>query len=1136
MTDDSFTMSTPLLKIDLNDAESINYYKNLLNKMHDIVKDLNSINSKGFVTELNFNKLPFIKEVIDFLGPLAKIEDERLEKCYEEALALARLEGTDLKRTDFDFENKYAIKGKVDNYEYWLNLILLNLYKYCGLINIYIEEIIKNTDDNASNTCLNKSVEAYDDLKNDFLNISLYFYNLLHPSIREKIQKKGITVLQNIYTGFDCEFVLEKPTYNHLLSVQLALNTRLIIKLPKYTKFSLSDIHPLTGEIYLKKNVSKHQIILENSLSSCIDDIRLLKFRNNDHLINTLIEGLRNDPHIKDFENDKHIVFSLPLTPIETYIYYNENNKGYTFSEMVEKSLNMSKPYLIQSYDNLVKTIWQIIFNDNPYPNHLEDVPLNENNYNIKNIKNVSKIDDFKTISRTSLTFTGDKISVTRIVNNYFTAHLTNADLSILDDFNELKEKLDIVNKSFITLGKPLRIKGLNVYIRDTMLLAPAGKKSLESIGSLYPESPKIYLSKEDKQRMDLLLKRDPLLFENYAIRDSIITLKHANSMENFNFELKGIGIPTTLSSLGHKYVIDKWKSDKYEGYQISNSYLLGDTSRLITPKGLNNSETLTKISLILGMFVANYKGGRNESFMYGVDFKTIWYDYDFVSAYTTAMACLGNPVYKQLREFKGDSEALSKIISEFSDDKLIYNYFLIEAKFLFPEETKFPSIPCFVDQTTTVYPMTGDCFLTGPEFVLAKNQGCKLTLKRVIMIPFERNGEGTLDLVNQPFFTIIDEIQKKRLEHEKGTISNLLFKEMGNSIYGNVVRGMGDKRKYDIKTGKMLRIEPTTLSNPILASWTTAFIRSVIGECLHNLSKLNGRVVSVTTDGFICDVENLEDLLLNSDLLKESDTILLRVYRDIRSKIVSNPSALELKNMGAGIISWSTRGQLGIESRIKATTGFQVMGLTKIELVNMFVQTLKSDVKNFEFIASNLRGAKEIYKKGGHVTMTYKDQFFSLNYDNRRVILISDNDVVDASENLYDSKPLPNVDSCKQLRILSKLPKNKLYNRLTSKKSGNVYKNYIDIASRNFLKGLLAADPLYGFDLNSKKVFKSYTDISKFLESYDPKLKMSKSAISNLKNRKSVVKPVIRNNDTVNFVNFIKKRFPYFDDSSFFS
>jgi hypothetical protein len=31
------------------------------------------------------------------------------------------------------------------------------------------------------------------------------------------------------------------------------------------------------------------------------------------------------------------------------------------------------------------------------------------------------------------------------------------------------------------------------------------------------------------------------------------------------------------------------------------------------------------------------------------------------------------------------------------------------------------------------------------------------------------------------------------------------MYKEIGNSIYGSVVRGMGDKKKFDIKTTQRL-------------------------------------------------------------------------------------------------------------------------------------------------------------------------------------------------------------------------------------------------------------------------------------------------------------------------------------------
>ena len=77
-----------------------------------------------------------------------------------------------------------------------------------------------------------------------------------------------------------------------------------------------------------------------------------------------------------------------------------------------------------------------------------------------------------------------------------------------------------------------------------------------------------------------------------------------------------------------------------------------------------------------------------------------------------------------------------------------------------------------------------------------------------------------------------------------------------------------------------MLRVSATELSNPVLAPWTTACIRSVIGECLQNIYKIGGRVVSVTTDGFVTDIEDLESRLVP---LSADEIPLLKLYRTLR-------------------------------------------------------------------------------------------------------------------------------------------------------------------------------------------------------------------------------------------------------------
>jgi hypothetical protein len=70
-----------------------------------------------------------------------------------------------------------------------------------------------------------------------------------------------------------------------------------------------------------------------------------------------------------------------------------------------------------------------------------------------------------------------------------------------------------------------------------------------------------------------------------------------------------------------------------------------------------------------------------------------------------------------------------------------------------------------------------------------------------------------------KPFYSIIKDLQAMRREHPKGSINNLLYKEMGNSIYGNIVRGMSNKKSFYVLSGKHIRVSASELSNPNLAS-----------------------------------------------------------------------------------------------------------------------------------------------------------------------------------------------------------------------------------------------------------------------------------------------------------------------------
>jgi hypothetical protein len=150
------------------------------------------------------------------------------------------------------------------------------------------------------------------------------------------------------------------------------------------------------------------------------------------------------------------------------------------------------------------------------------------------------------------------------------------------------------------------------------LLLAPGGKRSLSAIGSMYGANlQKINLTEDQHQNMDILLKSDPRLFKEYALRDSIISLFHACILEDAHFKLNKLGIPLTLSILGCSNLRHSWQEKGYEGYQLSSDYKLGDTSKTPTPKGIFS---VGNVGLYLNNYIANYKGGRNETFGFGYD------------------------------------------------------------------------------------------------------------------------------------------------------------------------------------------------------------------------------------------------------------------------------------------------------------------------------------------------------------------------------------------------------------------------------------------------------------------------------------------------------------------------------------
>lgn len=210
-----------------------------------------------------------------------------------------------------------------------------------------------------------------------------------------------------------------------------------------------------------------------------------------------------------------------------------------------------------------------------------------------------------------------DKLSVSVTRTIFLCMHESTADLSMLTDFESFKQDLDIIQRSYVTRGKALKRKEGYVHVRDTVLLAPAGYGSLANIGSIYGDQyKKVNLGSYRIDRMSVLLESDKELFERYAVQDAVITLKHATSMEEFYCTTGKQGVPLTLSSVGKSYVLSEWDKEGYAGYQLNKDSSMGDLTEM-GPRSLRSTYGTFKHTLTS---LTAYRGGRNESFMYGFE------------------------------------------------------------------------------------------------------------------------------------------------------------------------------------------------------------------------------------------------------------------------------------------------------------------------------------------------------------------------------------------------------------------------------------------------------------------------------------------------------------------------------------
>lgn len=301
------------------------------------------------------------------------------------------------------------------------------------------------------------------------------------------------------------------------------------------------------------------------SINLLISELRSLSYSNHDKLISKLLTRLEKVCASSIILDDDYI-YCFKRTDVESIIKYVDTYSSEDLIKDTESLKTNDHRKALQAFINILN---KVLINFDNEASDDKDVGINDDaddNNNIiseRMLKTINKCVN-QPVSRLSYKYnnSSDQLSITVNRLLYLCMHESSADLSMLSDFDEFKESLDIVGRSFVTRGKPLNIvfkdgsiSKSRVILRDTILIAPVGAKSLAAVGQIYgPEYHKVDIGNYRK-RMSSLLYDNKDLFEKYALMDSKITLKHARSMEEYYFTLGKLGVPLTISGISKAYV-----------------------------------------------------------------------------------------------------------------------------------------------------------------------------------------------------------------------------------------------------------------------------------------------------------------------------------------------------------------------------------------------------------------------------------------------------------------------------------------------------------------------------------------------------------------------------------------------------
>jgi hypothetical protein len=203
------------------------------------------------------------------------------------------------------------------------------------------------------------------------------------------------------------------------------------------------------------------------------------------------------------------------------------------------------------------------------------------------------------------------------------------------------------------------------------------------------------------------------------------------------------------------------------------------------------------------------------------------------------------------------------------------------------------------------IYPLTGSSWCTGPELIVALNQGASIEVLQGLRIDFVPNSP-------RPFEEFARKISRIRKDAKSrgDQVLDSLAKEVGNSAYGKIAQAVAAQRSipddvdirrvFDVETETMCELGPSRISQPMLAAFITGAVRAMVCEALARIHT-DHWIGSVTTDGFLSTAA--------VETIDQSGPI-ARSFSEARRRVSPDePKLWELKHSEGQVFVLKTRG-----------------------------------------------------------------------------------------------------------------------------------------------------------------------------------------------------------------------------------